>query len=99
VGVCVPDVAAGRGAPQTPDLDVDEDVQPRTETPVNFEKQDLVQMLRAQGDQDTADRAEAGLPDQIDTDRDGEALSAVGLDRDELMAKLAAGGIGGGIAP
>jgi hypothetical protein len=64
-----------------------------------LDKQELVQMLRAQGDNDTADRAEAGLPDQIDTDRDGDALAAVGLDRDELMAKLAAGGIGGGIAP
>ena len=66
---------------------------------MNLDKQELVQMLRAQGDNDTADRAEAGLPDQIDTDRDGDALAAVGLDRDELMAKLAAGGIGGGIAP
>ena len=66
---------------------------------MNFEKQDLVQMLRAQGDNETADRAEAGLPDQVDTARDGDALASVGLDRDELMAKLAAGGIGGGIAP
>jgi hypothetical protein len=66
---------------------------------VNFDKQDLVQMLRAQGDHDTADRAEAGLPDQIDTDRDADALAGVGLDRDELLAKLAAGGIGGGVAP
>ena len=66
---------------------------------MNFEKQDLVQMLRAQGDHETADRADAGLPDEIDTDRDSDALASVGLDRDELMAKLAAGGLGGGIAP
>ena len=66
---------------------------------MNFEKQDLVQMLRAQGDHDAADKADAGLPDQIDTEKDGDALAAVGLDRDELLAKLAAGGIGGGIAP
>ena len=66
---------------------------------MNFDKQDLVQMLRAQGDNDTADRADAGLPDQVDTDRDGDALAAAGLDRDELMAKLAAGGLGGSIAP
>jgi hypothetical protein len=66
---------------------------------VNIGKQDLVQMLRAQGDNETADRAEAGLPDQVDTDRDGDALASVGLDRDELMAKLAAGGLGGGVAP
>ena len=66
---------------------------------MDFDKQDLVQMLRAQGDHDTADRAEAGLPDHVDTDRDADALAAVGLDRDELLAKLAAGGIGGGVAP
>ena len=79
--------------------DSGQDAELRTETPVNVEKQDLVQMLRAQGDHDTADRAEAGLPDQIDTDRDSDALAGVGLDREELMAKLAAGGLGGGIAP
>ena len=66
---------------------------------MNVEKQDLVQMLRAQGDHDTADRVDAGLPDQVDTDRDADALASVGLDRDELMAKLAAGGLGGGVAP
>jgi hypothetical protein len=74
-------------------------VQPRTEEPVDFDKQDLVQMLRAQGDHDTADRADAGLPDHVDTERDGDALAAVGLDRDELLTKLAAGGMGGGVAP
>ena len=82
-------------APQTPDLGVDEDVPREDGDAVNVDKQDLVRMLRAQGDNDTADKAEAGLPDQIDTDRDADALAAVGLDRDQLMAKLAAGGLGG----
>ena len=66
---------------------------------MNVDKQELVKMLRAQGDHETADKAEGGLPDQSDTDRDGDALAAVGLDREELMAKLAAGGMGGSIAP
>jgi hypothetical protein len=66
---------------------------------VNLDKQDLVRMLRAQGDNDAADRAERELPDQIDTDRDGDALAGIGLDRSELMAKLAAGGLGGAVAP
>ena len=43
----------------------------------------------ADGADDTADRAETGLPDTIDTDRDADALSAVGLDRQTLLAKLA----------
>jgi hypothetical protein len=34
-----------------------------------------------------------GIP--IDTERDGEVPSAIGLDGTPLMAKLAAGGLGG----
>ena len=66
---------------------------------MELEKQELVRVLRTQGDNDTADRVESELPDRIDTDRDGDALDAVGLDRTQLMAKLAAGGFGGSVAP
>jgi hypothetical protein len=66
---------------------------------VKLDKQDLVRMLRAQGDNDAADRVESELPDEIDTDRDGDALDRVGLNRTDLMAKLAAGGLGGAVAP
>jgi hypothetical protein len=66
---------------------------------VKLDKQELVRMLRTQGDNDAADQVERGLPDEIDTDRDGDALEAMGLDRTQLMAKLAAGGFGGTIAP
>jgi hypothetical protein len=66
---------------------------------VNLDKQELVRMLRTQGDNDTADKAESQLPDQIDTDRDGDALDALGLDRTQLMAKLAGGGFGQSLAP
>jgi hypothetical protein len=66
---------------------------------VKLDKQEFVRMLRAQGDNDTADKAESGLPDEIDTDRDGDALDALGLDRTQLMAKLAGGGLGGAVAP
>ncbi len=62
-------------------------------------KDDLVQLLRTEGDNDTADKVAAQLPDEIDTDRDGAALDALGLDRTQLMAKLAGGGFGGTIAP
>jgi hypothetical protein len=66
---------------------------------VKLDKQELVRVLRTEGDNDTADRAESTLPDEIDTDRDGDALDDLGLDRTQLMAKLAAGGFGGTIAP
>jgi hypothetical protein len=66
---------------------------------VKLDKQELVKVLRTQGDNDTADKAEGSLPDEIDTDRDGDALDALGLDRTQLMAKLAGGGFGGAVAP
>jgi hypothetical protein len=66
---------------------------------VELDRQELVRLLRTQGDNDTADKVESGLPDRIDTDRDGDALAALGLDRTQLMAKLAGGGFGGSIAP
>ena len=64
-----------------------------------LDKQELVRMLRTEGDNDTADRVADGMPDRIDTDEQGDALAAVGLDRTQLMAKLAAGGFGGTLSP
>jgi hypothetical protein len=61
---------------------------------VQISKERLLEVLRTEGDNDTADKVASGLPDEIDTDRDGDALTAVGLDRTQLMAKLAAGGFG-----
>ncbi|MEI4273982.1 hypothetical protein TEK04_19850 [Klenkia sp. LSe6-5] len=59
-------------------------------------KQDLVQMLHGQGDNDTADAlAATDLPVTVDTDRDAEALAAVGLDQATLQGHIAAGAIGG----
>jgi len=66
---------------------------------VKLDKQELVRVLRTEGDNDTADQVESRLPDEIDTDRDGDALDALGLDRTQLMAKLAGGGLGGTVAP
>ena len=63
-------------------------------------KEELVRVLRTEGDNDTADRVEgSGLPEQIDTDQHGEELAAVGLDRTQLMAKLAGGGFGTTLSP
>lgn len=66
---------------------------------MKLDKQELLRVLRTEGDNDTADKVAAELPDEIDTDRDGDALDALGLDRTQLMAKLAAGGFGGTLAP
>ena len=66
---------------------------------MKLDKQELVRVLRTEGDNDTADKVESGLPDEIDTDRDSGALDSIGLDRTQLMAKLAGGGLGGTLAP
>jgi hypothetical protein len=66
---------------------------------VKLDKQELVRVLRTEGDNDTADKVDSSLPDEIDTDRDGDALDSMGLDRTQLMAKLAGGGLGGTVAP
>ena len=66
---------------------------------MQISKEQLLQVLRTEGDNETADKVAAELPDEIDTDRDGDALDRLGLDRTQLMAKLAGGGFGGTIAP
>ena len=66
---------------------------------MKLDKQELVRVLHTEGDNETADKVSAQLPDEIDTDRDGDALDALGLERTQLMAKLAAGGFGGTLAP
>jgi hypothetical protein len=66
---------------------------------MKLDKQELVRLLRTEGDNDRAEQAQSLLPDEIDTDRDAGALEGIGLDRTQLMNKLAAGGFGGSIAP
>jgi hypothetical protein len=66
---------------------------------VKIDKQELLRVLHTEGDNDTAERVAERLPDEIDTERDGETLSSIGLDDTQLMAKLAGGGYGGTLAP
>jgi hypothetical protein len=66
---------------------------------VKLDKQELVKVLRTEGDNDTADKVESDLPAEIDTERDAGALDALGLDRTQLMAKLAGGSFGTTLTP
>jgi hypothetical protein len=66
---------------------------------VKIAKQELVRLLRTEGDNDTADKAESQLPEEIDTDADDGQLAGIGLDRTQLLAKLAGGSLGGTVAP
>jgi len=66
---------------------------------VHIDRAKLVQLLHTEGDNEQADKVAAQLPEKIDTDRDADALAALGLDRTQLMAKLAGGSLGGTLAP
>lgn len=62
-------------------------------------KEELLKVLRTEGDNETADKVDSQLPDEIDTDADGDALAAVGLDQTQLLAKLAGGSFGTTLSP
>jgi hypothetical protein len=62
---------------------------------MNIDKDQILQLLRSQGDHDKAQQAEEELPGQVDTDRDAGLLSKFGLDPMELVKKLGGGGLGG----
>ena len=66
---------------------------------MHIDRAKLVQLLHTEGDNAQAEKVEAQLPEQIDTERDADALTAVGLDPTRLMAKLAGGSLGGTLAP
>jgi hypothetical protein len=59
---------------------------------MQFDKNQIIELLRSQGDQQKAQQAEQELPQQVDTDRDGALLSKLGLDPQELIGRLAGGG-------
>ena len=63
---------------------------------MEIDKAQLAQVLEAQGDTDAQQKL-ASLPDRIDLDRDADALAGIGLDKDTLRTKLAAGGVGGNL--
>ncbi len=66
---------------------------------MQLDKQELVRVLRTEGLNDIAEKAESSLPDRIDTDQHQSELDSLGLDRTQLMAKLAGAGYGGTLAP
>lgn len=64
---------------------------------MNIDKQQILDLLRNQGDHDKAQQAEQELPDQVDTDRDSGLLEKFGLNPQELLGKLGGGGGLGGL--
>lgn len=58
-------------------------------------KDQIIDFLRQQGQQDKADQAQQELPEQVDTDQHADLLSRFNLDPKELLGKL--GGLGGSL--
>jgi hypothetical protein len=63
---------------------------------MQIDKDQILQLLRSQGDHDKADQADQELPAQVDTDEHAGLLSKFGLDPMELVQKFM-GGKGGGL--
>ena len=64
---------------------------------MNIDKEQILQLLRSQGDDAKAQQADQELPGQVDTDRDAGLLTKFGLDPMELMKKFGGGGGLGGL--
>jgi hypothetical protein len=63
---------------------------------MQIDKDQILQLLRSQGDDDKANQADQELPAQVDTDQHAGLLAKFGLDPAELIQKFM-GGKGGGI--
>jgi hypothetical protein len=64
---------------------------------VQFDKSQILDLLRQQGDAGKAEEADRELPDRVDTDAHAGILERLGLNPADLIAKLAGGGGGGGL--
>ena len=62
---------------------------------MQFDKSQIIDMLQSEGDDAKASQAETELPDQVDTDKDADLLSKIGIDPQELISKLGGGLLGG----
>lgn len=55
---------------------------------MEIDKQQIVQMLREQGDHDKAQQAEQQLPDKVDHEQHKDMLEQFGVNPHELLSKL-----------
>lgn len=61
---------------------------------MQFDKSQILDLLRQQGDDEKAQQADRELPSKVDTEEHAGLLSKLGLDPQTLIAKLAGGGGG-----
>ena len=63
---------------------------------MQIDKNQILELLRSQGNHDQAQQADAELPGQVDTDQHAGLLQKFGLDPQDLIAKFLGGGGGAG---
>jgi hypothetical protein len=63
------------------------------ENAMQIDKNQILELLRSQGDQDKASQAESELPDQVDTEQHAGLLPRLGINPAELLSRLP-GGLG-----
>ena len=64
---------------------------------MQFDKTQLLDLLKSQGQHDQAAAADGQLPQTVDTDQHAGLLNSLGLDPMELITKLGGGGGGGAL--
>jgi hypothetical protein len=62
---------------------------------MQFDKSQILDLLKSQGDHGKAQQADEQLPDKVDTDQHAGLLEKLGLSPQDLISKLAGGGLGG----
>ncbi len=63
---------------------------------MQFDKTQILDLLKSQGNHDQAAQADQQLPDQVDTDQHQDLLGKLGINPATLISQLAGGGGGGG---
>lgn len=58
---------------------------------MQFDKPQVIDMIRERGDQDQAQQADQEMPDQVDTEKDSGLLSKFGINPQDLISKFAGG--------
>ena len=59
---------------------------------MQIDKDQIINFLRERGEDAKAEKAQKGLPDQVDTEQQSGLLAELGIDPAELL-----GGLGGGL--
>jgi hypothetical protein len=59
---------------------------------MQIDKSQIIDLLKSQGQDDKAAQAESELPGQVDTDQHADLLGRLGIDPQDLLAKLGGGG-------